>query len=118
MLRDLSLEVTEAEGGREGLEQLRRLGRVDLVLVDHAGRIVEGKHPINAAAYAIHSRIHAARPDVVAAAHSHSLFCTTYASFGKLLPVVGYHMPFPSVGFVEKAVTSYRWARASYYFNL
>jgi ribulose-5-phosphate 4-epimerase/fuculose-1-phosphate aldolase len=60
----------------------------DLVLVDHEGRIVEGKHPINAAAYAIHSRIHAARPDVVAAAHSHSLYCTTYASLGKLLPAV------------------------------
>ena len=60
----------------------------DLVLVDHGGRIVEGHHPINAAAYAIHSRIHMARPDVVAAAHSHSRFCTTYASLGKKLPIV------------------------------
>jgi hypothetical protein len=34
------------------------------------------------------------------------------------LPVVGYHMPFPSVGFVEKAGTSYRWVPASYHFNL
>lgn len=58
----------------------------DLVLVDHAGTIIEGKHPINAAAYAIHSRIHAARPDVVAAAHSHSRYCTAFASLGKLLP--------------------------------
>ena len=32
--------------------------------------------------------------------------------------VVGYHMPFPSVGFVEKAGTSYRWVPASYHFNL
>lgn len=32
--------------------------------------------------------------------------------------VVGYHMPFPSVGFVEKAGTSYRWVPASYQFNL
>jgi glyoxylase-like metal-dependent hydrolase (beta-lactamase superfamily II) len=34
------------------------------------------------------------------------------------LPVVGYHMPFPSVGFVEKTGTSYRWMPASYHFNL
>jgi ribulose-5-phosphate 4-epimerase/fuculose-1-phosphate aldolase len=60
----------------------------DLVLVDHSGRIVEGKHPINAAAYAIHSRIHHARPDVIAAAHSHSRYCTTYASLGRLIPPI------------------------------
>ena len=34
------------------------------------------------------------------------------------LPVVGYHMPFPSVGFVEKTATGYRWLPASYHFNL
>lgn len=34
------------------------------------------------------------------------------------IPVVGYHMPFPSVGFVEKMGTSYRWQAASYQFNL
>jgi glyoxylase-like metal-dependent hydrolase (beta-lactamase superfamily II) len=34
------------------------------------------------------------------------------------IPVVGYHMPFPSVGFVEKAGTSYRWVPAAYQFNL
>ena len=60
----------------------------DLVLVNHDGQIVEGQHPINAAAYAIHSRIHLARPDVIAAAHSHSRFCTTYASLGKKIPII------------------------------
>lgn len=34
------------------------------------------------------------------------------------LPVVGYHMPFPSLGFVERTATSYRWVPASYQFNL
>jgi len=34
------------------------------------------------------------------------------------IPVVGYHMPFPSVGWVEKTATSYRWVPASYHFNL
>lgn len=60
----------------------------DLVLVDHEGNIVQGRHPVNRAAFAIHSRIHAARPDVVAAAHSHSRFGTTFASLGKLLPPI------------------------------
>ncbi|VCU71789.1 Decarboxylase NovR [Pigmentiphaga humi] len=60
----------------------------DLVLVDHEGRIVEGRHPVNAAAFSIHSRIHRARPEVMAAAHSHSLYGTTYASLGKPIPPI------------------------------
>jgi ribulose-5-phosphate 4-epimerase/fuculose-1-phosphate aldolase len=60
----------------------------DLVLVDHDGNIIEGKHPINAAAFSIHSRIHKARPDVVAAAHSHSRYSTAFASLGKPLPPI------------------------------
>ena len=34
------------------------------------------------------------------------------------IAVAGFHMPFPSVGFVEKSSTSYRWVPASYHFNL
>jgi glyoxylase-like metal-dependent hydrolase (beta-lactamase superfamily II) len=34
------------------------------------------------------------------------------------LAVVGYHMPFPSLGWVEKSGASYRWVPASYQFNL
>ncbi len=34
------------------------------------------------------------------------------------IPVAGFHMPFPSLGWVEKAGTSYRWVPASYQFNL
>jgi ribulose-5-phosphate 4-epimerase/fuculose-1-phosphate aldolase len=60
----------------------------DLVLIDHDGNIVEGNHPVNAAAFSIHSRIHHARPDVVAAAHSHSRYGTAFASLGKLLPPI------------------------------
>src|SRR3954463_7637735 len=45
----------------------------DLVLVNHRGEVVEGGKPVNAAAFAIHGAIHEARPDVVAAAHAHSL---------------------------------------------
>jgi ribulose-5-phosphate 4-epimerase/fuculose-1-phosphate aldolase len=45
----------------------------DLLLVDPAGAVVAGNGEVNPAGYAIHSRIHAARPDVVAAAHAHSI---------------------------------------------
>jgi ribulose-5-phosphate 4-epimerase/fuculose-1-phosphate aldolase len=45
----------------------------DLLLVNERGEIVEGSWPLNQAAFAIHSAVHAARPDVVAAAHSHSV---------------------------------------------
>jgi ribulose-5-phosphate 4-epimerase/fuculose-1-phosphate aldolase len=44
----------------------------NLIRVDHHGNVVEGNYPVNAAAFAIHSQIHEARPDVVAAAHTHS----------------------------------------------
>ena len=42
----------------------------DLLLVNHDGEVVQGNRPVNVAAFAIHSRLHKARPDVNAAAHS------------------------------------------------
>ncbi|HEX3353408.1 MAG TPA: class II aldolase/adducin family protein [Terriglobales bacterium] len=57
----------------------------DLILVNDRGEVVEGKYPVNGAAFAIHSRVHAARPDIVAAAHAHSLYGKTWASLGRLL---------------------------------
>ena len=60
----------------------------DLLLVDHRGHVVEGDWPLNAAAFAIHSAIHAARPDVVAAAHSHSVHGKALSSLHvELLPL-------------------------------
>ena len=44
----------------------------DLILVNDRGDVVHGSWPVNAAAFAIHSRS-TARPDVVAAAHAHSV---------------------------------------------
>lgn len=55
----------------------------DLILVNHNGDVVEGERPVNKAAFAIHSQIHAARPDVEAAAHSHSLFGKALSSLDK-----------------------------------
>jgi ribulose-5-phosphate 4-epimerase/fuculose-1-phosphate aldolase len=58
----------------------------DLILVNHDGDIVEGKHTLlNQAAFAIHSRIHKNLPHVTAAAHTHSVYGKTWSSLGRLL---------------------------------
>lgn len=57
----------------------------DLILVSHTGEVVEGDYPVNAAAFAIHSQVHQARPDCIAAAHAHSLYGKTWSSLGRLL---------------------------------
>jgi ribulose-5-phosphate 4-epimerase/fuculose-1-phosphate aldolase len=57
----------------------------DLILVNHRGEVVEGDRPVNSAAFAIHSQIHAARPDAIAAAHSHSMHGRAFSSLGRLL---------------------------------
>ena len=57
----------------------------DLILVNDHGQVVQGNYPVNAAAFAIHSQVHTARPDVVAAAHAHSLYGKTWSSLDRLL---------------------------------
>ena len=49
----------------------------DLVRVDHEGNVIEGDSAVNGAAVAIHCAVHAARPDVVAAAHAHGPYGKT-----------------------------------------
>jgi ribulose-5-phosphate 4-epimerase/fuculose-1-phosphate aldolase len=57
----------------------------DLILVNDKGEVVEGNAFVNGAAFAIHSQIHAARPDVIAAAHSHSVYGKSWSTLGRLL---------------------------------
>ena len=57
----------------------------DLILVNDHGEVVEGDANVNTAAFAIHSRVHAARPDTVAAAHAHSMYGKAWSSLGRLL---------------------------------
>ncbi|MFI8480226.1 class II aldolase/adducin family protein [Pseudomonas sp. NPDC078700] len=65
-----------------------RIRASDLVLVDHEGRVIQGQSPVNRAALVIHSHVHAARPDALAAAHSHSLHGKAFSSLGiKLDPI-------------------------------
>ena len=57
----------------------------DLLLVDAAGRVVSGAGRVNPAGFIIHSQVHAARPDVIAAAHTHSTYGRAWSALGRRL---------------------------------
>jgi len=54
----------------------------NLIRCDHEGNVVEGDFPVNTAAFVIHSRVHGARPDVIGAAHSHSMHGRAFSTLG------------------------------------
>ncbi len=63
----------------------KRIRVKDLLLVNDRGEVVDGNWPLNTAAFVIHSQIHAARSDVVAAAHAHSVFGKSWSSLRRPL---------------------------------
>jgi ribulose-5-phosphate 4-epimerase/fuculose-1-phosphate aldolase len=63
----------------------RQIRVKDLLLVNDHGEVVEGDWPLNLAAFVIHSQIHAARPDVVSAAHSHSVYGKAWSALHRPL---------------------------------
>src|SRR3954454_16831833 len=63
-------------------KSFRHMRVSDLILVNHSGDVVYGNQPVNRAAFVIHAAIHAARPDMVAAAHSHSVHGKAFSSLG------------------------------------
>lgn len=60
----------------------RHIRQSDLILVDHQGNVVYGDQSVNRAAFVLHSAIHEARPDVVAAAHAHSVYGKAFSALG------------------------------------
>jgi ribulose-5-phosphate 4-epimerase/fuculose-1-phosphate aldolase len=60
----------------------------DLLLVNHHGEVVQGRYQVNRAAFTIHAAVHAARPDVIGAAHSHSLYGKALSATGQMLEPV------------------------------
>ena len=73
----------------------RKVKVSDLLLVDDHGTVVEGARSVNQSAFAIHASIHRARPDVDAAAHSHSRYGKAWSSLGRLLdPITQDHCDF------------------------
>jgi ribulose-5-phosphate 4-epimerase/fuculose-1-phosphate aldolase len=61
----------------------------DLILVDHMGKVIDGGpcRLLNTAAYMIHSAIHKARPDVLCAAHSHSIHGRAFCTLGREIDI-------------------------------
>ena len=57
----------------------------DLLLVNHDGEVLEGEMPLNRAAFAIHSAIHKAFPDLNGACHSHSPYGRPWSATGRLI---------------------------------
>ncbi|KAJ5735990.1 Decarboxylase NovR [Penicillium malachiteum] len=62
----------------------------DLIQVDHSGQVIAGgaNRMLNSAAFMIHAAIHTARPDVICAAHSHSIYGKAFASLGRPLDII------------------------------
>lgn len=57
----------------------------NLILADHSGKVVEGKHAINRAGFVLHAAVHEANPDIVAMCHAHTVYGVAFASLGKKL---------------------------------
>ena len=62
----------------------------DLIQVNHEAQVIAGgpNRLLNAAAFMIHSAIHAARPEVICAAHSHSLYGRSFCALGRPLDMI------------------------------
>ena len=62
----------------------------DLIQVDHKGQVIDGGDVrlLNAAAFMIHGAVHEARPDVMCAAHSHSIYGRTFCALGRKLDII------------------------------
>lgn len=62
----------------------------DLILINHEGKVIDGgeNRLLNTAAYMIHAAVHGARPDVMCAAHSHSMYGRTFCALGRELDII------------------------------
>lgn len=67
----------------------RLMKRSDLIRVNAEGQVIDGGECrlLNTAAYMIHHAVHAARPDVMCAAHSHSIYGRAFCTLGKNLDI-------------------------------
>jgi len=57
----------------------------NLILADHEGKVVQGRHALNRAGFVLHAAVHEAHPDILAMCHAHTLYGTAFAALGKPL---------------------------------
>lgn len=57
----------------------------NLILVDHAGTVVEGAYAVNRAGFVLHAAVHQAHPDILAMCHAHTVYGTAFAALGRPL---------------------------------
>ena len=57
----------------------------NLILVDHAGKVVEGEYAVNRAGFVLHAAVHEAHPEIVAMCHAHTVYGTAFAALGREL---------------------------------
>lgn len=55
----------------------------NLILVDHAGMVVEGNYALNRAGFVLHAAVHNEHPDIVAMCHAHTTYGTAWAATGR-----------------------------------
>ncbi|KAK5474384.1 hypothetical protein LTR55_009881 [Exophiala xenobiotica] len=67
-----------------------KIKKSDLILVDEKGNVIGGgrRRLLNTAGYMIHSAIHKARPDVLCAAHSHSIYGRAFCALGQPIDMI------------------------------
>lgn len=56
-----------------------------LILVDHDGKVVEGRYAVNRAGFVLHAAVHEMHPEIVAMCHAHTIYGTAFASLGRSL---------------------------------
>ena len=55
----------------------------NLILVDHAGKVIEGRHAVNRAGFVLHANVHEEHPDIIAMCHAHTLYGTAWCATGR-----------------------------------
>lgn len=62
-----------------------RVSASDMMLVDHAGTVLQGTWAVNRAGFVLHSAIHEANPQLVASCHAHTTHGMAWAALGRML---------------------------------
>ncbi len=57
----------------------------NLILANHAGEVLEGKHALNQAGFVLHAAVHQAHPDIIAMCHAHTVYGVAFAALGRPL---------------------------------